>query len=794
MARTHILGFPRIGAQRELKFAQEAFWRGESDEAALRRVAAGLRAAHWKQQAEAGLDMVAVGDFAYYDQMLGMSALLGALPARFGFDARQLTLAQYFDMARGNREQPAMEMTKWFDTNYHYLVPELAPDTAFDGGVEWFFEELEEALALGVAAKPVLIGPVTYLWLSKTHVPGFDRLSLLPKVTSAYRRLLERLHARGIEWVQLDEPALCLDLAPEWLAAYDSAYAELGQAGIKLLLATYFDTAADHAARAAALPVHGFHIDLVRAPGQLQAWRDVLPAGAVLSAGVIDGRNIWRADLRRALDLLEPLHRELGERLWIAPSCSLLHVPVSLAPESRLDAEIKSWLAFATEKLNELAVLANAVNHGEQSVAPALAEAAAARASRAASRRVVNAQVRKRMAAVTPAMAERHSPFAERIVRQREALNLPALPTTTIGSFPQTAAIRQTRAAFKRGEIGALDYLQRIRAEIEIAVRKQEALGLDVLVHGEAERNDMVEYFGEQLCGYAFTEYGWVQSYGSRCVKPPVIYGDVYRPEPITVDTARHAQSLTDRPMKGMLTGPITMLQWSFVRDDQPRADTALQLALAIRDEVADLEQAGIGVIQIDEPALREGLPLRQRDWNGYLDWAVRAFRISAATVADRTQIHTHMCYAEFNDILPAIAAMDADVITIETSRSAMELLEGFGAFEYPNDIGPGVYDIHSPRVPGVDAMLALLERACEVIPPERLWVNPDCGLKTRAWPETEAALSNMVAAARILREKIGRSNGAVWQRAAHRETAKGFAPSVASHAAACDCTAHAGV
>ncbi|MBY4948199.1 5-methyltetrahydropteroyltriglutamate--homocysteine S-methyltransferase [Cupriavidus respiraculi] len=793
MARTHILGFPRIGAQRELKFAQEAFWRGESDEAALRGVAAGLRAAHWKQQADAGLDMVAVGDFAYYDQMLGMSALLGALPARFGFDARELTLAQYFEMARGNREQPAMEMTKWFDTNYHYLVPELAPDTAFDGGVSWLFEELEEALALGLTAKPVLIGPVTYLWLSKTHVPGFDRLSLLPRVNAAYRRLLERLRARGIEWVQLDEPALCLDLPPEWLAAYDRAYAELGQAGVKLLLATYFDTAADHAARAAALPVHGFHIDLVRAPAQLAAWREVLPAGAVLSAGVIDGRNIWRADLGQALALLEPLHRDLGDRLWIAPSCSLLHVPVSLAPESRLDAEIKSWLAFATEKLDELGVLANALNHGEQAVAPALAEAAAARASRSASRRVVNAQVRKRMAAVTPAMAERHSPFAQRIVQQRDALKLPALPTTTIGSFPQTAAIRQTRAAFKRGEIGALEYLQRIRAEIETAVRKQEALGLDVLVHGEAERNDMVEYFGEQLCGYTFTEFGWVQSYGSRCVKPPVIYGDVYRPEPITVDTARYAQSLTDRPMKGMLTGPITMLQWSFVRDDQPRADTALQLALAIRDEVADLEQAGIGVIQIDEPALREGLPLRKGDWDAYLEWAVRAFRISAATVADRTQIHTHMCYAEFNDILPAIAAMDADVITIETSRSAMELLEGFGEFDYPNDIGPGVYDIHSPRVPGVEAMLQLLERACEVIPPERLWVNPDCGLKTRGWPETEAALANMVAAARILREKIGRPGAAPWQRAVRRAATAGFAPSVASHAAACDCAAHAG-
>ncbi|GJG96998.1 5-methyltetrahydropteroyltriglutamate--homocysteine S-methyltransferase [Cupriavidus pauculus] len=765
MARTHVLGFPRIGARRELKFAQEAFWRGETSEAALRETAATLRRRHWQLQADAGLATVAAGDFSWYDQMLGMTTLLGALPGRFGFDPAALSLGQYYELARGNAAQPAMEMTKWFDTNYHYIVPELDAGTTFDGGAHWFFEEIDEALALGLSVRPVLIGPVTYLWLSKSHTAGFDRLSLLPQVVQAYRRILSQLQARGIEWVQIDEPALCLDLPPQWLDAYDAAYPALADAGVKLLLATYFDTAADHAARIAALPVHGFHIDLVRAPQQLPAWLAVLPAGAVLSAGVIDGRNIWRTDLRRVLDIVAPLHAQLGDRLWLAPSCSLLHVPVSLDAEARIDPELKTWLAFATEKLDELHTLATALNAGEPAVAEQLAASDAAQASRRTSRRVVNQQVQKRLAAITADMADRQSPFDIRIARQRDALKLPALPTTTIGSFPQTASIRQTRAAYKRGDLGALEYLERIRGEIELAVRKQEALGLDVLVHGEAERNDMVEYFGEQLCGYAFTENGWVQSYGSRCVKPPVIFGDVYRPEPMTVDTARFAQSLTDKPMKGMLTGPVTMLQWSFVRDDQPRALTTRQLALAIRDEVRDLEAAGIRVIQIDEPALREGLPLRQEDWADYLDWAVNAFRLSASGVDDETQIHTHMCYAEFNDILPAIAAMDADVITIETSRSAMELLEGFGEFEYPNEIGPGVYDIHSPRVPGVDAMTRLLERACEVIPPDRLWVNPDCGLKTRGWPETEAALANMVNAARALREKLARQAPATWTR-----------------------------
>jgi len=782
MARTHILGFPRVGAHRELKFAQESFWRGESDDAALRQVGAQLRQRHWQAQKDAGLNTVAVGDFAWYDQMLSTSALLGSLPQRFGFDAKQLSLSQYFELARGNPGQPAMEMTKWFDTNYHYLVPELDAQTTFEGGVDWLFDDIDEALAQGLAVKPVLIGPITYLWLSKSHVAGFDRLSLLPKIVAAYQGILTRLADRGIGWVQLDEPALCLDLDANWRAAYAPAYADLAGTGVKLLLATYFDTAADHAVLAAQLPVQGFHIDLVRAPQQLDAWRQVLPKEAVLSVGVVDGRNIWRTDLRRVLTLLQPLQAELGDRLWVAPSCSLLHTPVSLASEPKLDAEIKSWLAFATEKLGELHVLGQALNQGEGAVATELAASDAAQASRRQSKRVVNEVVQKRLAAVTTSMAHRASPFAQRIEKQRQALQLPPLPTTTIGSFPQTAAIRQTRAAYKRGELNALDYLQRIRSEIELAVRKQEELGLDVLVHGEAERNDMVEYFGEQLWGYAFTENGWVQSYGSRCVKPPIIYGDVFRPEPMTVETTRYAQSLTDRLMKGMLTGPVTMLQWSFVRDDQPRETTALQLALAIREEVSDLEKAGIKVIQIDEPAIREGLPLRQRDWAAYLEWAVRAFKISAASVKDETQIHTHMCYAEFNDILPSIAAMDADVITIETSRSAMELLDGFGAFDYPNEIGPGVYDIHSPRVPGVEAMQKLLERACEVIPPQRLWVNPDCGLKTRGWIETEAALSNMVKAAKALRLKIADQGDEAWLRVAPRGIASTMTSASSEH------------
>jgi 5-methyltetrahydropteroyltriglutamate--homocysteine methyltransferase len=755
MVTSHILGYPRVGERRELKFALEAFWRGEADAAYLERVGAELRAENRARQIRARLGLVTAGEFSFYDQMLDQMVLLGCPPARFGFDARRLTRHEYFMLARGNAEQPALEMTKWFDTNYHYLVPELSEETRFEGGPGWYFDHIREALDQGAPVKPVLIGPLTFLRLAKSTRPGSDRLRLLDALASAYGAILGRLKAMGIEWVQIDEPALCLDLAPDWLDACASAYATLNGHAPKLLLTTYFGGTEDYVDRIARLPVHGIHLDLVRAPSQLERWRAQLPSGWVLSAGVIDGRNIWRTDLRRALAMLQPLHESLQERLWIASSCSLLHVPVSLAGEDRLDPEVRSWLAFADEKLDEIRVLSAALDQGESTVQAELDASDAAQRARGSSVRTTNEKIRNRLANLGGAMFERASPFARRIGKQRADLQLPMLPTTTIGSFPQTAAVRRTRAAFRRGEISHLEYLEAMRAEIRHAIERQEALGLDVLVHGEAERNDMVEFFAEQLWGFALTQNGWVQSYGSRCVKPPIIYGDVFRPEPMTLDTARYAQSLTAKPVKGMLTGPVTILQWSFVRDDQPRAETALQIALAIRDEVEDLEKAGIRIVQIDEPALREGLPLKKRDWAAYLDWAVRAFRLAASVAADTTQIHTHMCYAEFSDILPAIAALDADVITIETSRSNMELLESFGTFEYPNEIGPGVYDIHSPRVPQTDALVRLIERAGAVVPFERLWVNPDCGLKTRDWRETEAALRNMVEAARRVRARV---------------------------------------
>lgn len=755
MVTTHILGYPRIGARRELKFALEALWRGEADEAHLTEVGAELRAANRARQADAGLGYITAGDFAFYDHVLDHAVLFGCLPARFGFDLRRFTLRDYFALARGTAAQPAMEMTKWFDTNYHYLVPELSGHTRFDGGPAWYFDQIKEALAQGTPVKPVLIGPLTFLRLSKREDAGADRLQFMPALANAYSRVLQRLKRMGIEWVQVDEPALCLDLEPNWIDACASAYAVLAADAPRLLLTTYFGDARRLLERIVRLPVSGVHLDLARAPAQLSAWCDGVPSDWIISAGIVDGRNVWRTDLRRALATLRPLHDALNERLWIAPSCSLLHVPMALAAEPRLDPEVRPWLAFADEKLHELRALATALESGESAIRDELEAADRTQHERAVSARAVNESVRARVAKVTDAMLERASPFAARIEQQRARFALPLLPTTTIGSFPQTAAVRRARGAFRRGEVGHLDYLESMRAEIRHAIERQEGLGLDVLVHGEAERNDMVEFFAEQLWGYLLTQHGWVQSYGSRCVKPPILYGDVCRPEPMTVDTARYAQSLTSKPVKGMLTGPVTMLQWSFVRDDQPRAQTAFQIALAIRDEVADLERAGIHIIQIDEPALREGLPLRKSERAAYLEWAVRAFRLAASGAADETQIHSHMCYAEFNDILPAIAALDADVVTIEASRSNMALLEGFADFRYPNDMGPGVYDIHSPRVPSADEMTRLIERAAEALPVERLWVNPDCGLKTRDWPETQAALRNMVEAARRVRARM---------------------------------------
>ena len=751
MTIAHNLGFPRIGAQRELKQALEAYWKGNLGDADLLATGKTLRARHWQLQRDAGIALIPVGDFAWYDQMLNMSALLGAAPARFGF-GKELTLAQYFQLARGNESQPAMEMTKWFDTNYHYIVPEFLNSTEFSLSSSWLFDEVAEAQALGINAKPVLIGPLTYLYLGKEKHAGLHRLSLLPKLIPVYQQILARLKAQGVEWVQIDEPVLALDLPAEWVSAFAATYASLSPQAPKILLATYFDSVEEHAEILKALPVAGLHIDLVRAPQQADAFALNYPADKILSVGIVDGRNIWRNNIAASLQELKGLRETLGNQLWVAPSCSLLHVPVDLSQEIKLDKTIKNWMAFAVQKLTEVVTLARGVSQGKEAIAPQLAQANAALESRVYSPLLHNRAVRQRQAALKPDDDKRNLPFRQRIAVQQARLKLPSFPTTTIGSFPQTPSIRAVRAEFKQGKITTAQYQQVIRAEILHAVEKQEELGLDVLVHGEAERNDMVEYFGEQLQGFAFTEYGWVQSYGSRCVKPPIIYGDISRPQPMTVEWTRYAQSLTRKPMKGMLTGPITILQWSFVRNDIARADTAMQIALAIRDEVQDLEKAGISIIQIDEAALREGLPIKRRDWAHYLEWAVRAFRVATSAVDDRTQIHTHMCYSEFNDILPAIAAMDADVITIETSRSDMELLEAFRAFHYPNDIGPGVYDIHSPRVPGKEEMLRLIRKAAAVIPHERLWINPDCGLKTRGWPEVEAALKNMVAVAHELR------------------------------------------
>ncbi|SOD40408.1 5-methyltetrahydropteroyltriglutamate--homocysteine S-methyltransferase [Nitrosovibrio sp. Nv4] len=758
MALTHNLGFPRIGARRELKQALEAYWRGDINNERLEATAAELRKRHWTLQRDNGIDLIPAGDFALYDQMLNMTALLGATPARFNAGGGDVGLDLYFAMARGTANQPAMEMTKWFDTNYHYIVPEFDAHTTFRIGSSQLFNEVAEARALGISPKVVLIGPLTYLYLGKETAPGLNRLDLLADLLPVYRDILARLASLGVEWVQIDEPLLALDLDADWLNSLEPAYAALRESGTKLpklLLTTYFEAVGNHAARLKKLPVDGLHIDLCRAPGQLDTFLDDYPAGKVLSLGVVDGRNVWRADLVQAFSTLSRAQSILGERLWIAPSCSLLHCPVDLELETRLDDETRGWLAFSAQKLSEISTLGQGLNQGEDAIRDALDASVRARQARAESPRIHSPVMQERLQRLTQDDIGRANPFAVRQVLQRERLQLPLLPTTTIGSFPQTPEIRQARAAFKKGELGNLQYLEAMRDEIRLVIRKQEEIGLDVFVHGEPERNDMVEYFGEQLWGYAFTENGWVQSYGSRCVKPPILYGDIYRPEPMTVDWIQYAQSQTEKPVKGMLTGPITMLMWSFVRDDQPRSLTALQLALAIRDEVVDLEQAGIGIIQIDEPAFREGLPLKKCDWNGYLQWAVEAFRVASSGVRDETQIHTHMCYSEFHDILPAIADMDADVITIETSRSRMELLDAFGHFKYPNEIGPGVYDIHSPRIPQTREMLELLEKACGVINPEQLWVNPDCGLKTRGWPEVVTALKRMVEAAAVLRARL---------------------------------------
>ena len=753
------LGFPRIGPRRELKFALEKFWAGTISPAELEEAAQGLRTATWARQKALGVDWLPSNDFSLYDHVLDTSVMLGAIPARYGLASGQAAgLETYFAMARGatggatcghaHGSVTAGEMTKWFDTNYHFIVPEIEPETRLQLGHIKPLQDYLEAKAQGFETRPVILGPVTWLSLAKEY--GSDPFDLLEEVLALYATVLARLEEAGAEWVQIDEPILVTDLTDRQRRAFTRTYAKLGRAGPKIMLATYFGGLENNLSLAASLPVAGLHIDLARAPEQLDAVVKAVPQNRLLSLGVVDGRNIWRADLAALLDRLEPLAAQRD--LVLAPSCSLLHVPVDLQLESKLDDELKQWLAFAVQKIEELDLLRRALANGRESVAAELATSARATEARKTAARIHDRTVSERIAALTPDMRERRAGHAERVKTQSEVLNLPLFPTTTIGSFPQTGAVRKARAEYNRGVLDGKKYDAFLHQETERAIRWQEEAGLDMLVHGEFERNDMVQYFGEKLAGFAFTVNGWVQSYGSRCVRPPILYGDVSRPEPMTVDWWRYAQGLTDKPVKGMLTGPVTILNWSFVRDDQPREASCRQIALAIRDEVLDLEAAGCKAIQIDEAALREGLPLRERDWPAYLDWAVDCFRLAAAGVGNQTQIHTHMCYSEFNDILPSIGAMDTDVISIETARSQMELLAGFASYRYPSAIGPGIYDIHSARVPREDEMVALMRLAQKHLRPEQLWVNPDCGLKTRGWDEVKPAIAAMVSAARTLR------------------------------------------
>ncbi len=775
--KTQNLGYPRIGRRRELKKAVEAFWKGELPEEELQETAAALRRVHWETQKEAGIDLIPSNDFSFYDQVLDMSCLLGHVPARFSWDGESdIGLDLYFRMARGRQvdaakeeetdsccgqqgPQLACEMTKWFDTNYHYLVPEFSGSTTFRLSSAKPFDEYAEAKALGIDTVPVLIGPFTYLALGKEidAAEGFDRFSLLNALLPVYGQILDRLAKAGATAVRLDEPALALDLTDRQRALVKTAYETLAElaAGLALNVTTYFGELRENLETLLALPVAGIHIDGVRAASEVATVASKLAnSDKTLSLGLIDGRNIWKTDLKAALSVLKAVVSKLGAgRVIVAPSCSLLHVPVSLAQETDLDPEIANWLAFAEEKLVELTVLRDAVANPEQAAEALMANESAIQ-SRRRSKRVTVPAVQARVAVLRDNLFTREAPFSKRQELQREKLKLPPFPTTTIGSFPQTKEVRDARAKLRRGDWTEDQYQTFLRLRTCDCIQLQERAGLDVLVHGEFERNDMVEYFGEQLEGFAFTRFGWVQSYGSRCVKPPIIFGDISRPKPMTVEWAKFAQSRTKKPMKGMLTGPVTILQWSFVRDDQPRRDTTYQIALAIRDEVVDLEAAGLSIIQIDEAAIREGLPLRRGDWAGYFDWAVKAFRLASSGVRNDTQIHTHMCYSEFNDMLDAIREMDADVITIENARSGLELLEAFAGFHYPNEIGPGVYDIHSPRIPKTEEMVGLLERAASVLPSENLWVNPDCGLKTRGWAEVTPSLERMVGAARELRKK----------------------------------------
>ena len=769
--QTHNLGYPRIGSRRELKKACEQYWSGKISLSELLNAGEDIRKANWKLQKDAGIDLIPSNDFSFYDQVLDMSLMVGAIPERYhevilqkGGNEQDL----YFAMARGYQQNgldiTAMEMTKWFDTNYHYIVPEFTKNQEFKLFSTKVIKEFSEAKELGITTKPVLIGPVSYLLLGKEKEAGFERIELIKNLLPVYLEILKKLDALHVEFVQFDEPFLAMDLTEKEQKAFVYVYGEIKKAfpSLKIILANYFDCFGENLETALSLPVHVLHLDLVRCPSQLDDIlnSDKLKANVNLSLGVVDGRNIWKNDFQLSLKLISTAVENIGaERIWVAPSCSLIHSPCDLDLEENtesLSAEVKQWLAFAKQKIDEVVILGKlAEKDTSEEILEILAQNQREVGDRKNSTLIHNDQVKNRVKAIKTGDDQRKSKFSARQSIQKVALNLPLFPTTTIGSFPQTTEVRSWRARFKKGDLTKEAYEKLLEEETKESIHWQEEIGMDVLVHGEFERNDMVEYFGEQLAGFAFTKFGWVQSYGSRCVKPPIIYGDVYRPESMTVRWSAFAQSLTDKPVKGMLTGPVTILQWSFVRNDQPRSQTCTQIALAIRDEVVDLEKAGIGVIQIDEPAIREGLPLRKADWQNYLEWAVRAFRLSASGVKDETQIHTHMCYSEFNDIIQNIADMDADVITIECSRSQMELLDAFAEFNYPNEIGPGVYDIHSPRVPSRSEMTALMEKAKAVIPSGNLWVNPDCGLKTRHWEETRKALIEMVAAAKDLRETV---------------------------------------
>ncbi len=764
MALSTIHGFPRIGPKRELKFATEALWAGRSSAEELADTAGELRRANWEFLSEAGIDLIPSNDFSLYDQVLDAVALAGAVPERYEHRGGEVDLDTYFAMARGRQtgglDVTAMEMTKWFDTNYHYIVPELGPETRFGLSSTKPFDEFDQARQLGITTKPVLVGPVTFLLLGKSAdgvAEDFDRLSLLDELLEVYGEVLARLGALGAEWVQLDEPMFVGDRSPAELEALRGACERLAavEGRPKIAVCTYFDHAGEAVPVLAASPVEGIGLDFHSGPRNvgLLTERGGIRDKTVF-AGVVDGRNVWINDLDASLGLLREL-RALAGDVVVSTSCSLLHTPIDLAEESRLDDELRSWMAFARQKVGEVATLARGLEEGPEAIAEALEDNRRALTSRRESPRTQNPAVRERVGALTEEDARRDSPFAARREAQRERLELPLFPTTTIGSFPQTGEVRSARAALRAGEIDEEEYEKRMRAEVERVVRLQEDIGLDLLVHGEPERNDMVQYFGERMEGYAFTENAWVQSYGSRYVRPPIIFGDVSRPHPITVRWATYAQSLTERPMKGMVTGPVTMLMWSFVRDDQPESETCKQLALAIRDEVRDLEAAGIPVIQVDEPAIREGLPLRRERWNEYLQWAVYCFRVATSGVRDDTQVHTHMCYSEFGDILGAIAELDADVASVEAARSRMELMSDLKREGYEHDVGPGVYDIHSPRVRSAEELAELLREAARVLEAEQLWVNPDCGLKTRAYEETEPSLRNMVEAARQLREEL---------------------------------------